>query len=117
MEDRQYCARSDRYEIPRRAWRTRLARDDQPGLVSSRRRRDRGPQAEPLLGVPGLKPLNLGEPELCREAHRTDVGALGGEHHWLAGQDGVEPLECRRARLGGVPESPCPSQEQIAEVG
>jgi hypothetical protein len=75
------------------------------------------PHAEPLLGVPGLEPLHLGEPQLRREAHRADVGGLGGEHHRLAGKDAVEPVECRRARLGGVPESPRPRQEQVAEIG
>jgi hypothetical protein len=85
--------------------------------TSSSRRRDWGPQAEPLLGVPGLEPLYLGEPQLCREAHRADVGGLGAEHHRLAGKDAVEPVECRRARLGGVPESPRPRQEQVTEIG
>src|SRR4051812_9300968 len=80
-------------------------------------RRDRETQAEPLLGVPGMEPLYLDEPQLCRETHRADVGGLGGEHHRLAGKDVVEPAECRRARLGGVPESPRPRQEQVTEIG
>lgn len=42
---------------------------------------------------------------------------------WVASTTGSpgsaphEPAECRRARLGGVPESPRPRQEQVAEIG
>lgn len=69
------------------------------------------------FGVPGSEPLYLGEPQLCREAHRADVGGLGGEHHRLAGKRVGEPAECRRARLDGVLESPRPRQEQVPEIG
>jgi hypothetical protein len=63
-----------------------------------------------------MEPLYLGEPQLCREAHRADVGGLGVEHHRLAGKDAVEPVERRRARLGGIPESPRSRQEHVAEI-
>lgn len=43
--------------------------------------------------------------------------AEGGEHHRYAGEGAVEPIEDRRARLGGVPVSPRLRQEQIAELG
>src|SRR4051812_24857233 len=86
------------------------------GGPGSTGRRDRGTHAEPLLGAPCLEPLYLGEPQLRREAHRADVGGLCREYHRLAGYDAVEPAECRSARLGGVPESPRPWQEQVAEI-
>jgi hypothetical protein len=76
-----------------------------PVSTSSIGRLDRRPHAEPLLGTPGFVSLYLGEAQLCREAHRADVGGLGFEHHRLAGKRVVEPVECRCGRLGGVPES------------
>ncbi|MDQ0904819.1 hypothetical protein QFZ22_000804 [Streptomyces canus] len=37
-------------------------------LSGSIGRRSWGPQAEPLIGVPGPEPLHFNEPQLCREA-------------------------------------------------
>ena len=70
-----------------------------------------------LLGAVLLEPLHLGEPKLRREAHRAVVGGLGVEHHRLAGKRAGEPVECRRARLGGVPACPRLRQEHVAELG
>src|SRR5215469_13105939 len=87
-----------------------------PLSTSSIGRRDWGPHAEPLLSPVGFVPLYLGEPQLRCEAHRPGVRALGKQHHRLAGKRAYEPAECRRARLGGVPESPRLRQEQVAEL-
>src|SRR6185437_9468758 len=90
-------------------------RHNRPPAVT--RRPSAGPGAEPLLGAPGLVPLDLGEPQLGGETQRAGVGGLGLEHHRLAGKRVAEPAECRRARLGSVPEPPCPRQEQVTELG
>ena len=76
----------------------------------------RGPQAEPLLGAPGLEPFYLGEPQLRGQAQRAGVSRLGLEYHRLAGKLAGEPAECRCARLGGVPESPRLRQERVARA-
>ncbi len=78
---------------------------------------DRGPHAVPLLGVPGFEPASFGEAQLRGEAHRAGVGGLGLEHHRLAGKLAREPAKCRRARLGGIPESPRLRQEHVTDLG
>jgi len=82
--------------------------------MSSFGRRARVPYAEPLFGAIVLEPLHLGEPQLCRDAHRGLVGGLGGEHHRLAGMRVGEPVERRCTRLGGVPASPRMRQKHVA---
>ena len=108
----QAAVSGSRFALTRRRTSTRS-----PWRRSSSGANGEGPDAEPLLGAVGFEPLYLGEPKLRREAHRAGVGGLGKEHHRLAGKLAGEPAECRCACLGGVPVSPCPRQEQVAELG
>ena len=64
--------------------------------------------------APRLEPSHLGETQLRREANRAVVGGLGAERHRLVRKRIGEPVERRRARLGGIPASPCRWQNSQA---
>ena len=55
--------------------------------------------------APRLEPSPLGETQLRREANRAVVGGLAAERHRLVRKRVGEPVERRRARLGGIPAS------------